>query len=215
MALSRHPEGANEYLLKPVSTKALFDHLGLDERARVTAGARRVAMDYAPGGMLPAMSVGLDYVSCSPYRVPIARLAAAHSALGVQMTKRALQVNIDASDVFSAIDLENRNQVITFATDEAAACAAIADADLIIEAVFEKRDGVLQVTALGPIGARRGARGVRDVELLVRAVPESAGCGAAGLRRSLHLRNKSCINPAAGHHVPAQEQGDQLIVHAG
>ena len=27
-------------------------------------------------------AVGLDYVSCSPYRVPIARLAAAHSALG-------------------------------------------------------------------------------------------------------------------------------------
>jgi pyruvate,orthophosphate dikinase len=26
--------------------------------------------------------VGLDYVSCSPYRVPIARLAAAHAALG-------------------------------------------------------------------------------------------------------------------------------------
>ena len=25
--------------------------------------------------------VGLDYVSCSPYRVPIARLAAAHAAL--------------------------------------------------------------------------------------------------------------------------------------
>jgi pyruvate,orthophosphate dikinase len=28
--------------------------------------------------------VGLDYVSCSPYRVPIARLAAAHAALGEQ-----------------------------------------------------------------------------------------------------------------------------------
>ncbi len=27
-------------------------------------------------------AVGLDYVSCSPYRVPIARLAAAHAALG-------------------------------------------------------------------------------------------------------------------------------------
>ena len=26
-------------------------------------------------------SAGLDYVSCSPYRVPIARLAAAHAAL--------------------------------------------------------------------------------------------------------------------------------------
>ena len=27
-------------------------------------------------------AVGLDYVSCSPYRVPIARLAAAHAAVG-------------------------------------------------------------------------------------------------------------------------------------
>jgi pyruvate,orthophosphate dikinase len=27
-------------------------------------------------------AIGLDYVSCSPYRVPIARLAAAHAALG-------------------------------------------------------------------------------------------------------------------------------------
>ena len=25
--------------------------------------------------------IGLDYVSCSPYRVPIAKLAAAHAAL--------------------------------------------------------------------------------------------------------------------------------------
>jgi pyruvate,orthophosphate dikinase len=28
--------------------------------------------------------VGVDYVSCSPFRVPVARLAAAHSALGVK-----------------------------------------------------------------------------------------------------------------------------------
>jgi len=27
-------------------------------------------------------AIGLDYVSCSPYRVPIARLAAAHAQLG-------------------------------------------------------------------------------------------------------------------------------------
>jgi pyruvate,orthophosphate dikinase len=26
-------------------------------------------------------TIGLDYVSCSPFRVPIARLAAAHAAL--------------------------------------------------------------------------------------------------------------------------------------
>jgi pyruvate,orthophosphate dikinase len=36
-------------------------------------------------------SIGLDYVSCSPYRVPIARLAAAHAALesGSQESPRA------------------------------------------------------------------------------------------------------------------------------
>jgi len=27
--------------------------------------------------------IGIDYVSCSPYRVPVARLAAAHAALGL------------------------------------------------------------------------------------------------------------------------------------
>jgi enoyl-CoA hydratase len=46
---------------------------------------------------------------------------AAHSPLGVQMTKRALQVNTDAPDLFAAIELENRNQVLTHATEEAAA----------------------------------------------------------------------------------------------
>src|SRR5712691_8396697 len=30
-------------------------------------------------------SVGLDYVSCSPYRVPVARLAAAQAALSVRV----------------------------------------------------------------------------------------------------------------------------------
>jgi pyruvate,orthophosphate dikinase len=35
-----------------------------------------------PGSVAFFHRTGLDYVSCSPYRVPIARLAAAHSALG-------------------------------------------------------------------------------------------------------------------------------------
>jgi len=30
-------------------------------------------------------TVGLDYVSCSPYRVPVARLAAAQAALSVKV----------------------------------------------------------------------------------------------------------------------------------
>jgi enoyl-CoA hydratase len=42
-------------------------------------------------------------------------------ALAVQMTKRALQVNTDAGDVGAALELENRNQVLTHATDDSAA----------------------------------------------------------------------------------------------
>jgi enoyl-CoA hydratase/carnithine racemase len=41
--------------------------------------------------------------------------------LATRMTKQALQVNTDAPDLRSAVELENRNQVITHATDEAAA----------------------------------------------------------------------------------------------
>jgi len=48
----------------------------------------------------------------------------AHSALGVQMTKRALQLNTDAPGLDAALEVENRNQVITHATSEAAAARA-------------------------------------------------------------------------------------------
>ena len=41
--------------------------------------------------------------------------------LGVQLTKRALQVNTDAAGPVAAMELENRNQVLSHATDEAAA----------------------------------------------------------------------------------------------
>ena len=51
----------------------------------------------------------------------VAEQIASHSALGAQMTKRALQVNTDAPDLVAALELENRNQIITHATDEAAA----------------------------------------------------------------------------------------------
>ncbi|CAJ1509247.1 enoyl-CoA hydratase/isomerase family protein [[Mycobacterium] burgundiense] len=46
----------------------------------------------------------------------IARLA----PLGVQLTKRALQVNTDAGSLAAALELENRNQVLSHATEEAA-----------------------------------------------------------------------------------------------
>ncbi len=35
-----------------------------------------------PASVIFCHNVGLDYVSCSPFRVPIARLAAAHAVLG-------------------------------------------------------------------------------------------------------------------------------------
>jgi enoyl-CoA hydratase/carnithine racemase len=43
-----------------------------------------------------------------------------YSPLAVRMTKRALQVNVDAQDLASAVELENRNQVITSGTLESA-----------------------------------------------------------------------------------------------
>ena len=58
------------------------------------------------------------------HALEIGRQIAAHSPLGVQMTKRALQVNTDAPNLAAALDLENRNQVITHATAEAAAARA-------------------------------------------------------------------------------------------
>jgi enoyl-CoA hydratase/carnithine racemase len=51
----------------------------------------------------------------------IASAIAELSPLGVQLTKRALQVNTDASGLDAAVELENRNQVLSHATDDAAA----------------------------------------------------------------------------------------------
>jgi enoyl-CoA hydratase/carnithine racemase len=51
----------------------------------------------------------------------LASLIADLAPLGVQLTKRALQVNTDAPNLSSALELENRNQVISHATEEAAA----------------------------------------------------------------------------------------------
>jgi pyruvate, orthophosphate dikinase len=42
-----------------------------------------------PASITFCEQVGLDYVSCSPYRVPVARLAAAQAALGVNGDRTA------------------------------------------------------------------------------------------------------------------------------
>jgi pyruvate, orthophosphate dikinase len=42
-----------------------------------------------PASVAFCHNIGLDYVSCSPYRVPIARLAAAQAALGKTVASQA------------------------------------------------------------------------------------------------------------------------------
>ena len=42
-----------------------------------------------PASIAFCQELGLDYVSCSPYRVPVARLAAAQAALGVESDRTA------------------------------------------------------------------------------------------------------------------------------
>ena len=53
--------------------------------------------------------------------IEIASAIAELAPLGVQLTKRALQVNTDATGLDAAMELENRNQVLSHATDDAAA----------------------------------------------------------------------------------------------
>jgi enoyl-CoA hydratase len=52
--------------------------------------------------------------------VELAGHVAGLAPLGVELTKRALQVNTDATGLDAALELENRNQVLAHATDEAA-----------------------------------------------------------------------------------------------
>ena len=56
------------------------------ERGRKTRADIKVGICGEHGGdpasVVFCHQVGLDYVSCSPFRVPIARLAAAQAALG-------------------------------------------------------------------------------------------------------------------------------------
>ena len=63
------------------------------ERGRATRPDLKIGICGEHGGDPASVhfcqKVGLDYVSCSPYRVPIARLAAAQAALGVKAETNA------------------------------------------------------------------------------------------------------------------------------
>ena len=63
------------------------------ERGRKTRNELKVGICGEHGGDPASVAfcheVGLDYVSCSPFRVPIARLAAAQAALGKDAASQA------------------------------------------------------------------------------------------------------------------------------
>src|SRR4029450_2661714 len=63
------------------------------ERGRKTRPDIKVGICGEHGGDPASVAfcheIGLDYVSCSPYRVPIARLAAAQAALGKTVASQA------------------------------------------------------------------------------------------------------------------------------
>ena len=63
------------------------------ERGRSTNPKLKVGICGEHGGEPDSVefchSVGMDYVSCSPYRVPIARLAAAHAVLKENMAAKS------------------------------------------------------------------------------------------------------------------------------
>ncbi len=97
LGVSRDDAGAflNEYLTKGIITRDPFvslDQDGVGELVRIAAERGRTARADLklgicgehggdPDSIRFCHATGLDYVSCSPFRVPIARLAAAQAAL--------------------------------------------------------------------------------------------------------------------------------------
>jgi pyruvate, orthophosphate dikinase len=101
LGISRDDAGRflNHYLEKGIYQKDPFVSLDVDgvgqlikiafERGRATRSDLKLGICGEHGGDPASIAfceaVGLDYVSCSPYRVPVARLAAAQAAIRARM----------------------------------------------------------------------------------------------------------------------------------
>ena len=84
----------------PADPFVSIDRDGVGELVRIAAGRGRktrpniklgICGEHGgdPASVVFCHEVGLDYVSCSPFRVPIARLAAAQAALGKEAASNA------------------------------------------------------------------------------------------------------------------------------
>ena len=80
---ARHPAGRSFVTLDQDGVGELVRMAAERGSARAGHQARHLRRARRRSGLDPFLrEVGLDYVSCSPFRVPIARLAAAQAALG-------------------------------------------------------------------------------------------------------------------------------------
>ena len=109
LGLSGAEMGMSYFLPRIVGTSVAADWMLTGRTVSADEADRRglVSELVAPGDLVDR---ALEMASCIAELTP----------LGVQLTKRALQVNVDAAGLQSALELENRNQVLSHATEEAA-----------------------------------------------------------------------------------------------
>jgi enoyl-CoA hydratase/carnithine racemase len=93
--------------------------VGTSVAADWTLTGRTVLADEADRRGLVSQVVAAD--ALLDRAMELAGQVAGLAPLGAELTKRALQVNTDAPNLDAALELENRNQVLTHATDDAAA----------------------------------------------------------------------------------------------
>jgi len=110
LGLSGAEMGMSYHLPRIVGTSVAADWM-MTGRAVAAAEADRRGL----------VSQVVDPEELMPRALELARAIAELPPLGTQLTKRALQVNTDATGLTAALELENRNQVLSHATDEAQA----------------------------------------------------------------------------------------------
>jgi enoyl-CoA hydratase len=110
LGLSGAEMGMSYFLPRIVGTSVAADWMLTGRTVPAEEADRRglVSQVVAPGVLLD-------------HAIDLATRIAELAPLGVQLTKRAIQVNTDAAGLKAALELENRNQVLSHATDDAAA----------------------------------------------------------------------------------------------
>lgn len=110
LGLSGAEMGMSYHLPRIVGTSVAADWMMTGRTVTAAEADRRglVSQVAEPDGLIPQA-------------LEIARAVAELPPFGTQLTKRALQVNTDATGLGAALELENRNQVLSHATDEAEA----------------------------------------------------------------------------------------------